>query len=60
MLAQTSSDPVVDLNGRRLSLFFNLNLLDHVSKFDGFYSLDLREFSDVFKQIYFGTNPVRT
>jgi len=56
MLAQTSPDPVVDLNGRRLSLFFNLNLLDHVSKFDGFYSLDLREFSDVFKQIYFGTN----
>jgi hypothetical protein len=56
MLAQTSPDPVVDLNGRRLSLFFNLNLLDHASKFDGFYSLDLREFSDVFKQISFGTN----
>jgi hypothetical protein len=56
MLGQTSPDPVVDLNGRRLSQFFNLNLLDHVSKFDGFYSLDLREFSDVFKQVYFGTN----
>jgi hypothetical protein len=56
MLSRTSPDPMLDLNARRLSQFFNLNLLDHVAKFDGFYSLDLREYNEVFRRIYFGTN----
>lgn len=54
MLADSSADPEVDVHGRRLALFFNLNLLDDVPKFDGFFSLDIREFGDVFRQIYFG------
>jgi len=45
-----------DITGRRLSLFMNLNLLDGVPKFDGFYSLDLRDFLEVFKYVYFTTN----
>jgi len=45
-----------DLTGRRLSLFMNLNLLDGVPKFDGFYSLDLKEFLELFKWVYFATN----
>ena len=34
----------------------NFNLLDQVPKFDGFYSLDLNRFFDVFKRVYFTTN----
>ena len=34
----------------------NFNLLDRVPKFDGFYSLDLKESFGLFKQVYFGTN----
>jgi hypothetical protein len=46
----------LDTYGRRLALFNDLNLLDHAAKFDGFYSLDLNEYEDVFKQLYFGIN----
>jgi hypothetical protein len=56
MLLHGSTDPDVDLQGRRLSLFMNLNLVDQIAKFDGFYSLDLKEHLDVFKQAYFTTN----
>jgi hypothetical protein len=45
-----------DTAGRRLSQFFDFNLLDHVPKVDGFYSMDLKEFSDIFKQLYYATN----
>jgi hypothetical protein len=45
-----------DVSSRRLSQFMNLNLLDGISKFDGFYSLDVKEFLEVFKGLYFGTN----
>jgi hypothetical protein len=41
-----------DANGRRLALFLNYNLLDHASKLDGFYSLDLREIHDVINWMY--------
>ena len=56
MLTGGSPDPDVDLQGRRLSLFMNLNLVDQIAKFDGFYSLDLKEHLEVFKRAYFTTN----
>ncbi len=36
-----------DVFGRRLALFCNYNLLDHVPKSDGFFSLSLREMDDL-------------
>ncbi len=57
MLSSVVADPEVDTDSRRLAQFLNFNLLDHVPKFDGFYSLDLKNFSDLFQQVYFGTNP---
>jgi hypothetical protein len=56
MLAFGSPDLQKDLTTRRLSQFMNLNLLEGVPKFDGFYSLDLKNYLDVFKQSYFTTN----
>ncbi|HEX4646970.1 MAG TPA: hypothetical protein VH598_15310, partial [Verrucomicrobiae bacterium] len=56
MLSAASGNPELDTLGRRLALFLNLNLLDQVPKLDGFYALDLKEYSDVFKRIYFTTN----
>ncbi len=56
MLTSGSTDPDVDLQGRRLSLFMNLNLVDQIAKFDGFYSLDLKEHLDLFKHVYFSSN----
>jgi hypothetical protein len=44
------------VSAARLSLFMNANLLDSVAKFDGFYSLDLKHYLDVFKHVYFTTN----
>ena len=43
-----------DVNGRRLGLFANYNLLDHASKFDGFYSLYLREMDDIVSHEIYG------
>jgi hypothetical protein len=56
MLAPGTKDAEQELYGRRLSLSLNFNLLDHAAKFDGFYSLDLKEFLEVFQQVYFTTN----
>jgi hypothetical protein len=56
MLTSGSTDPNVDLDGRRLSLFMDMNLMDEVAKFDGFYALDLNRYLDVFKHAYFTTN----
>ena len=39
-----------------MSLFADLNLLDHAAKFDGFYPLDLKEFGEIFSLVYFTTN----
>ena len=50
------SDPAADLNGRRLGLYENFNLLDHAAKVDGFYSLELREMSRLTRVIYGATN----
>jgi hypothetical protein len=56
MAMRLAGDQETDLYGRRLSLFADLNLLDHVSKFDGFYSLDLRDHAALFNLVYFTTN----
>ena len=56
MVTRLANDQQTDVYGRRLSLFADLNLLDHVSKFDGFYPLDLKEFGEVFNLVYFTTN----
>ena len=52
MVTRLAGDQQTDLYGRRLSLFADLNLLDHVSKFDGFYPLDLKEFAEVVNLVY--------
>jgi hypothetical protein len=51
-----SSDPAQDVTMRRVSLSMNLNLLDDVPKFDGFYSVDIKEHLDIFKRVFFTTN----
>jgi hypothetical protein len=56
LLSAGPANPELDVGGRRLALFMDFNLLDHASKFDGFYPLDLKEFLDVFKHVYFTTN----
>ena len=56
MITRLANDQETDLYGRRLSLFADLNLLDGVAKFDGFYPLDLKEFGEVFNLVYFTTN----
>src|SRR5581483_10714159 len=56
MLSTGVADPEQDTTGRRLSLSMDYNLLDHVAKFDGFYSLDLKEYLELFKRVYFMTN----
>jgi hypothetical protein len=56
MVTRLAGDQQTDIYGRRLSMFADLNLLDHVSKFDGFYPLDLKESGEVFDLVYFTTN----
>jgi hypothetical protein len=56
MLTGGSPDMDRDLAARRLSLFMNLNLLEDIAKFDGFYATDLKEHLPVFKHAYFTTN----
>jgi hypothetical protein len=56
LLSTGPTNPELDVGARRLALFMNFNLLDHASKLDGFYPLDLKEFLDVFKHVYFTTN----
>jgi hypothetical protein len=58
MLSISYPDLVQDIGGRRLTQFFNFNLLDHVPKFDGFYALDLKEFSELLQRVYYSTNRV--
>jgi hypothetical protein len=49
-------EPVQDVYGRRLTMYDDVNLLDRVPKFDGFYSLYLREMDDIVQRIYVTTN----
>jgi hypothetical protein len=51
-----STNLATDTYYRRQALPQDFNLLDHVPKFDGFYSLDLKEHVDVFKRVFFTTN----
>ncbi len=48
--------PVDEVNGRRLAFFDNLNLLDHVPKVDGFYSLYFREMNEILTRLFLSTN----
>jgi hypothetical protein len=56
MVSSSTGNPETDINGDRLSLFQNFNLLDHAAKLDGFYSLDVKEFSDISQLMLFTTN----
>ncbi len=56
MVSTGLPDPEADIRGRRLALLLNLNLLDDAAKFDGFYSLDLKPYQDLFSRVYFTTN----
>jgi hypothetical protein len=58
MLYDSMGDPEQDVTGRRLTQFLNCNVLDHASKLDGFYSLYLKEFSQVLIAVYSPENPM--
>jgi hypothetical protein len=58
MIFDAFENPENDLNGRRLGLFLNYNILDHAPKFDGFYSLDLKEFYELLQRVYTARNPM--
>ncbi len=45
-------DPVAEVNGKRLAMFGDFNVLDHAAKIDGMYSVELREISRLNQQIY--------
>ena len=40
-----------DLFGRRLAMFCNYNLLEHIPKSDGFFSLNLRDMEELYRRI---------
>jgi hypothetical protein len=46
----SAKDKSTDILGRRLSMFCNYNLLDHIPKWDGFYSLNLRYLDDLYRR----------
>jgi hypothetical protein len=56
MILHAIENPESDVNGRRLALFLNYNLLDHAPKLEGFYSLELKESHDVINWMYSATN----
>ncbi len=49
-------NPVDEAYGRRVTLFDDVNLLDHIPKLDGFYSLYLREMNNVITELYISSN----
>lgn len=51
-----STNAEIDVNGHRLTLFQNCNLLDHAAKIDGFFSMDLKDCIRVCEETYLGTN----
>ena len=53
-----AEDPETEVYGRRVALYDNLNLLDDISKLDGFYSLYLRELNTVITELYLSSNDV--
>ncbi|HZQ45490.1 MAG TPA: YfhO family protein, partial [Verrucomicrobiae bacterium] len=56
MTFQATAGAVSDIYGRRLALWSNYNLLDHAAKFDGFFSLNVRQISQLITQVYMATN----
>lgn len=50
-------DPFTDLAGRRLALFGNLNLVDHVPTVDGFYSMYLADERKVWSKLFLASYP---
>jgi hypothetical protein len=56
MFLSGSTNAEIDVNGRRLTLFQNFNLLDHAAKIDGFYPMDLTDSLRVCEETYLGTN----
>jgi hypothetical protein len=52
-----TTNAAFELNGQRLALFLNINLLDHAAKTDGFYPLDLQHCYQVWGKALLGTNP---
>jgi hypothetical protein len=56
LLLLSLQDLLLDTSARRFAQYFDFNLLDDIPKFDGFYSLDLKEYSDLFGNFYYSTN----
>lgn len=56
LLSSSKADLPLDTTARRLALLMNYNLLDNAAKVDGFYSMDLAAYLEVFKHLYFTTN----
>jgi hypothetical protein len=56
ILTTDSANAEFEVNGRRLALFLNFNLLDHAAKTDGFFSLDLKQCYQVWGKALLGTN----
>ncbi len=52
MTFHSDAKPDYDVLRHRLTMFDNLNLLDHVPKVDGFYSLYLREMNELVRRLY--------
>jgi hypothetical protein len=51
-------DPTADVYGHRVTLYDDINVLDHIPKLDGFYSLYLREVNTVITDLYLSSNDV--
>jgi hypothetical protein len=51
-------NPVDDTFGRRITLYDDVNLLDHIPKIDGFYSLYLHDLNTVITDLYESSNDV--
>jgi Bacterial membrane protein YfhO len=49
-------NPVDDTFGRRVTLYDDVNLLDHIPKIDGFYSLYLHDLNTVITDLYESSN----
>ena len=52
---KSANDPIADLFGRRLASFCNYNLLDHLPKYDGFFSLNLWTMDQLNRRIALAT-----
>jgi hypothetical protein len=52
MTFQSPENASIDVSGRRLALWSNYNLLDHIPKFDGFFSLTTRHTGRLVTEVY--------